>query len=178
MCWLDVIWAPWRSKYIREVSSAKKQNREQRCIFCEAVKKDDNEALILYRGKSCYVMMNLYPYNTGHIMIIPYNHVPSIEYLSSSELLEMMQLVKISIKIIKQALNPDGFNIGINLGRAAGAGIEEHVHMHVVPRWVGDANFMPIIAGVKVLPQDVQETYKILKPYYEEIHANTIFENS
>ncbi|HIC98648.1 MAG TPA: HIT domain-containing protein [Pyrodictiaceae archaeon] len=111
MCWLDVIWAPWRSKYIREVSSVKKQDREQRCIFCEAVKKDDNEALILYRGKSCYVMMNLYPYNTGHIMIIPYKHVPSIEYLSSSELLEMMQLVKISIKIIKQALNPDRFNI-------------------------------------------------------------------
>ena len=178
MCRLDVIWAPWRSKYIKEVSSDKKHNKRQGCIFCEVVKKDDDEALILYRGKSCYVIMNLYPYNTGHVMVIPYKHVPSIEYLSTTELLEMMQLVKISVKIIKRALNPDGFNIGINLGRAAGAGIEEHVHIHVVPRWVGDVNFMPVIAGVKVLPQDVRETYNILKPYYKEVQANTIFEDS
>ena len=163
---------------MKEVSSGKKQSIGQRCVFCEVVKKDDNEALILYRGRSCYVMMNLYPYNTGHVMVIPYRHVPSIEHLSSSELLEMMQLVKVSIKIIKRALNPDGFNIGINLGRAAGAGIEEHVHVHVVPRWIGDANFMPIIASVKVLPQDVRETYKMLKPYYEGVQANAIFESS
>jgi len=177
MCWLNVIWAPWRSKYIKEVTEGK-QDKKQSCIFCEVVKKSDEEALILYRGKSCYVIMNLYPYNTGHIMVIPYRHVPSIEHLDATELLEMMQLVKISIKIIKKALNPDGFNIGINLGRAAGAGVEEHVHIHVVPRWVGDANFMPIVAGVKILPQDVRETYNLLKPYYEEVQANTIFENS
>jgi len=176
MYWLNVIWAPWRSKYVREVSADKKDKR-QGCIFCEAVKKSDEEALILYRGKFCYVIMNLYPYNTGHVMVVPYKHVPSIEHLNSSELLEMMQLVKVTIKIVKRALNPDGFNIGINLGRAAGAGIEEHVHIHVVPRWVGDANFMPVIAGVKVLPQDVRETYSILKPYYEEVQANTIFED-
>ncbi len=162
---LRILWAPWRMAYIR--STVKKAAGEG-CVFCEATGMEDEDALILYRGRRAYVILNKYPYNTGHLMVVPYRHVASLEDLEPDETLEVWALVKASLRALRRAYRPQGFNIGINIGRAAGAGIEEHVHVHVVPRWSGDANFMPVIGGVKVIPQDLASTYKELKPLVEE----------
>ncbi len=162
---LDILWAPWRYSYVKKAA----KSRGGGCLFCEAVKKSDEEALILYRGEKAYIIMNLYPYNTGHLMVAPYRHVAGIEDLDDDELLDLMRLVRLSLKLLRRALSPDGFNIGVNLGRVAGAGIEDHVHIHVVPRWNGDTNFMPVIAGVKVIPQDVRDTYRELRRVLKEI---------
>ena len=161
---LDILFAPWRFKYVASVDKG-----ERRCIFCEALRRSDDEALILARGRHTFVIMNLYPYNTGHVMVAPIRHVASVEDLTDEELLEMGKMIKLSMRAIREALNPHGFNIGVNVGRVAGAGIEDHVHVHVVPRWSGDTNFMPVIAGVKVIPQDVRETYRVLKPYFQKL---------
>lgn len=161
---MPILFAPWRYQYIKSTV----EGTRKACIFCEAVKKPDDESLILYRGKKGYIIMNLYPYNTGHVMVVPYRHVASIEDLTDEEMLEMGILVKIAVRAIRRVYNPHGFNIGINLGRVAGAGVEDHVHIHIVPRWNGDTNFMPVIAGVKVISQDVREAYKMLKPAVEE----------
>lgn len=154
----QILWNPWRYEYIRSTFKPKKK-----CIFCELPKRKDEEAYIVYRGKYSYVVLNAYPYNSGHLLIIPYKHVPLIEDLETDTINEMMKLVVKSIKVLRESFAPDGFNIGINIGRAAGAGIEEHVHIHVVPRWVGDANFMAIIASTKTLPISLQETYRIIR---------------
>ncbi len=132
-------------------------------MLCKLQELSDEESLILYRGRTAYIVMNLYPYNTGHVMITPKRHVASLEELSLEEKLELMLLVEAAIAGIKEVLNPHGFNVGINLGRVAGAGIEEHLHIHVVPRWNGDTNFMPVIAETKVIPQDIRETYRLLR---------------
>ncbi len=164
MTWLKLLYAPWRFRYIKSISDSS----EQTCIFCEAPRKSDEEAFILARGKHSYVIMNLYPYNTGHVMVVPYRHVASLEELKDDEALEIFKFIRISIKVLKEAMKPHGFNIGVNIGRVAGAGIDKHVHVHIVPRWNGDANFMPIIGGVKVISQDIRETYNMLKPLYEK----------
>ncbi|MET1129239.1 MAG: HIT domain-containing protein [Thermoproteota archaeon] len=157
-----MLFAPWRYKYV--TSAASKNSKNRSCVFCEAPEKDEEEALVLYKGKHAYIIMNLYPYNTGHVMIVPYRHVPSIEDLNEEELLEISMLLKAVIIGAKKALKPHGFNVGVNIGKAAGAGIEDHVHVHVVPRWEGDTNFMPVVAETKVIPQDPRDTYKLLKP--------------
>lgn len=161
---MRVLFAPWRFKYISSVDKKK----EEGCIFCEAPKKRDDESLVLVRGRYSYVIMNLYPYNTGHVMVVPYRHVADLAQLTDEEALEMFKLVKLSLEAIRKVYGPHGFNIGVNLGRVAGAGIEDHVHIHIVPRWSGDTNFMPIIANVKVVSQDVRESYKMLKPAFIE----------
>ena len=160
---MDVLMAPWRFTYIKIV------DRMKGCVFCEAPRKSDEESLILARGKYSYVIMNLYPYNTGHVMVVPYRHVADIVELDERELSEMSYFIKISLKALREVYRPHGFNIGVNLGRVAGAGIEEHVHIHIVPRWNGDTNFMPVIAGVKVVSQDVRESYKALKPVFDRL---------
>ncbi len=157
-----ILWNPWRYEYIRK--TLKPSNE---CIFCKLQNMSDDEAYIIYRGKYSYVVLNAYPYNSGHLLIVPYRHVASIEDLNDNELLEMMKLVNKSIKALRKAFTPDGFNIGINLGRAAGAGVAGHVHIHVVPRWVGDSNFMAVIASTKTLPISLAETYKILRENWE-----------
>ena len=162
---MDVLYAPWRYTYIK--STVEKEPRE--CIFCIAPKKPEDESLVLYKGRYSYIIMNLYPYNTGHVMVVPYRHVADIADLTTDELTEMMELVKLSTIVIRKVLKPHGFNIGINIGRVAGAGIDKHVHVHVVPRWNGDTNFMPVIAGVKVISQDVRETYKALREALKEV---------
>ena len=162
--WLRLLYAPWRFTYIKSIS----EKKDHTCIFCEAPKRDDDESLILARGTYSYVIMNLYPYNTGHVMVVPYRHVPSLEDLDESEAAEIFRFIKISMKALREAMNPHGFNIGVNVGRVAGAGIDKHVHVHIVPRWNGDANFMPVIGGVKVISQDVRETYRLLKPIYKK----------
>jgi ATP adenylyltransferase len=157
-----ILWNPWRYEYIKRTLKSSSE-----CIFCKLQNMSDDEAYIIYRGEYSYVVLNAYPYNSGHLLIVPYRHVASIEDLNDNELLEMMKLVNKSIKALRKAFTPDGFNIGINLGRAAGAGVAGHVHIHVVPRWIGDSNFMAVIAATKTLPISLAETYKILRENWE-----------
>ena len=157
------IFAPWRIEYI-------KMEKPEGCIFCILPEeRRDEENLILYRGKHAFVIMNNYPYNPGHVMVAPYRHVANLEDLSNEEWNEIHQLVKIMIGAIRKAMNPHGFNIGINLGRVAGAGVEGHIHVHIVPRWNGDTNFMPVIGDTKVIPQALRDTYAELKKALDEL---------
>jgi len=159
---MERLWSPWRMEYI--VS-----RKGEGCIFCDKMADSDDQAnYILHRGETCYVMLNLYPYNNGHLMVSPYRHVPSLEQLEQNELTEMMLLVNRSLKALREAMYPNGFNIGINIGKAAGAGIEGHVHIHVVPRWHGDTNFMPTLSRTRVIPELLEETYRKLKAVWEE----------
>ncbi|ASA77270.1 HIT domain-containing protein [Thermococcus sp. 5-4] len=164
---MKIMWAPWRIEYIRSP-------KHDGCIFCDFPKENrDKERLILYRGKHCFIIMNNYPYNPGHVMIAPYRHVGRWEDLTDYELLEMMQLSQLMIKALKKTMNPQGFNMGVNLGRVAGAGIDDHVHLHIVPRWNGDTNFMPVIADTKVIPESLEEAYEELKAAIDEIVEET-----
>ncbi len=138
-------------------------------MFCKLEKLSDDEAFIVYRGKYCFVVLNAFPYNSGHIMIIPYRHIGSIEEMSRGEEEEAWSLVKTAVAVLKRKLRADGVNIGINIGRAAGAGVEGHIHIHVVPRWIGDSNFLPVIDRAKSLPVSLRETYMILKEGFAEI---------
>jgi len=138
--------------------------KPEECILCETPEQN-SDALnhILYRGGKNFVIMNRYPYNPGHLMIVPYRHIASLEELTDEELYEHFDIVSRSIKVLRQAFNPAGFNLGINIGKVAGAGIEDHIHTHIVPRWQGDTNFMPVIADVRVVPEALAETYQKLK---------------
>jgi ATP adenylyltransferase len=154
------LWAPWRLEYIKGPSP-------EECIFCsKPAAGDDRASLILARGEHCFVMLNAFPYNNGHLMVSPYEHVPSIEELDEPTLLELMQLTRRSLAALREGYSPEGFNIGINQGKAAGAGIEEHVHQHVVPRWGGDTNFMPVIGDTRVLPQSLDDSWATLSPLF------------
>ncbi|ACS33425.1 HIT family protein [Thermococcus gammatolerans] len=160
---MKILWAPWRIEYIRSP-------KHKGCIFCDFPRENrDRERLILYRGEHSFVIMNNYPYNPGHVMIAPYRHIGRWEDLRDEELLEIMKLSQLMIRAIKKAMNPDGFNMGVNLGRVAGAGIDDHVHLHIVPRWNGDTNFMPVIADTKVIPESLQEAYDELKKAIGEV---------
>ncbi|MCG2676001.1 HIT domain-containing protein [bacterium] len=155
---MDIIWAPWRMKYIMG-------EKEKNCLFCRVAKeKKDEKNYLLFRGQKCFIILNTFPYNNGHLMVAPYRHLANLEDLNTEELSELMGLVSKSVGWLKEALKPEGFNIGMNLGKIAGAGIEDHLHIHVVPRWSGDSNFMPTIAQVKVIPELLKDTYrKLLK---------------
>jgi ATP adenylyltransferase len=156
------LWSPWRLEYILS-------EKGERCIFCDKIAADDDQAnYILCRGKKCYVMLNLYPYNNGHLMVIPYQHVPSPEQLNEDALTEMMLMVSKSLEALRRAMHPDGFNVGINIGKAAGAGIEGHVHIHIVPRWRADTNFMPVFSNTRVIPEFIDDTYRKLKAAWEK----------
>ena len=133
-------------------------SKEKGCFLCEMLTKDsDAENLILERGKTCFMMMNRYPYNNGHLMVCPLRHVDSLEAMTADERAEMMALTSRSVTLLQKVMKPDGFNIGINLGEAAGAGLKDHIHMHIVPRWNGDTNFMPVLGKTKVIPQALHE---------------------
>lgn len=135
-------------------------DKEQKCIFCELPKQDrDRENLILYRSSHSFVMMNRYPYNNGHIMVVPYLHVPALDGLGDEILLDFMKVTGHSIASIRKAFMPEGFNIGINIGKIAGAGMEDHMHLHMVPRWAGDTSFMTVFDEVRVIPEHVMNTY-------------------
>lgn len=151
------LWAPWRIRYIT-------RDKKGECIFCrKVVEGKDEENYILLRGETCFVILNTYPYNNGHLMVVPYRHIASIEKMSLKETSEMMELTGRMVKVLKEAMQPEGFNIGMNMGKAAGAGIEEHIHMHIVPRWGGDYNFMPLLSDTKVIPEALEESYRKLK---------------
>ena len=154
---MEQIWAPWRIAYIQ-------MEKPEGCVLCEKPgQKNDAVNHILYRGEKNFVIMNSYPYNPGHLMIVPYRHVANLEELTDEELHEHFQIVSRSIKLLRRVFDPGGFNVGINMGRVAGAGIDTHVHTHVVPRWQGDTNFMPVISEVRIVPEALAETYEKLK---------------
>jgi ATP adenylyltransferase len=158
----DIMWAPWRMSYIAAVHDHKIENPA--CVFCRLPTLDnDAETYILGRGEHCFVVMNVYPYNNGHLMIVPYAHVDAITGLEEDTTTEMMRLLRRSQTVLTEAMNPHGFNVGINQGGAAGAGIADHVHLHLVPRWVGDTNFMPVMGNVRVIPQHLDDTYAMLR---------------
>lgn len=158
------LFCPWRIKYITS-------EKEKECIFCKKPSENrDEENLILLRGKFNFIILNLYPYNNGHLMIVPYEHTNDITKLSVEVLTEMMELLQMSVDALKETMKPHGFNIGFNIGEVAGAGIAEHLHMHVVPRWNGDTNFMFVLGETKVIPEDLQSTYRKLRPVLEKLY--------
>ncbi len=155
---MKVLWAPWRMAYIRQ------SPKPSQCIFCVKAKASrDRENLLLHRGQHGFVMMNLFPYNSGHLLVAPYAHVNSIEWLSDESALDLMRLTNLSLRVLRAQIKPDGFNVGVNLGRVSGAGVEGHVHLHIVPRWDGDTNFMPLFSETRVMPEHLDVTYRKLK---------------
>ena len=158
---MERLWRPWRMAYI------KGDERQSTCFLCDAASAPpdkDDDLLVLARGDHAFVIMNIYPYNTGHLMIAPYRHIGELDDLEHPEFDEIWQWTRRSVKALRDAFEPHGFNIGINLGEAAGAGVPGHFHLHIVPRWGGDTNFMPVVGDTKVLPEMLQETYGRLRP--------------
>ncbi|MDH3345888.1 MAG: HIT domain-containing protein [Kiritimatiellaceae bacterium] len=154
------IWAPWRIEYILA-------DKKGGCFLCRIFDKDrDRDNLVLKRGKTCAVVMNRYPYTSGHLMTTPYRHIEHLKDMTPEERIEMTDLTIEAVEILKIELNPDGLNLGYNLGEAAGAGLKDHIHQHIVPRWVGDTNFMPVLSGSRVMPQALMEQYDVLKPLF------------
>ena len=151
---MNHIWSPWRMEYIEN------NEKEDGCIFCNAqAKADGPENLIAYRGTLAYVILNRYPYTSGHLMVVPFDHKANLEELDSATRAEMMELTSQSMTVLRNVYNPQAFNMGANIGEAAGAGVKEHVHIHVVPRWRGDTNFMSSLADTRVLPELLEDTY-------------------
>jgi len=156
--------APWRADYVKKVSGIKE------CVFCLTQKSDnDKDVHILYRGRYNFIMLNKYPYNSGHLMIAPFSHCDSIEKADKYSSDEMMDLVKSTLSILREHYNPQGFNTGMNIGRSSGAGVESHYHLHIIPRWIGDSSFMPIIGKTKMVIEDLDTTYSDLKPIFTRI---------
>jgi ATP adenylyltransferase len=163
------LWAPWRMAYI-----GADNKQDEGCIFCAKPREErDEENLLLYRSEYCFVLMNLYPYNNGHLMIAPYVHVPTITELSPATLTDIMQTAQRCLAALGQALHPQGYNMGINQGAIAGAGITDHMHFHIVPRWNGDTNFMPVLADTKVMPDYLKTTYHQIRPYLDQMQPAT-----
>ena len=165
---MEKLWSPWRSKYIE---SFKSDEDKSKCIFCQMVdlNPDDKDNLLIHQGKLAFIVLNLYPYNNGHLMIVPKHHTNDFPGLTKDELAECMELLQKSEIALRKVMSPHGFNIGANIGRVSGAGIEEHIHLHIVPRWNGDTNFMPVIGEVKVISQDLLETKLKLIEVFKEI---------
>jgi ATP adenylyltransferase len=161
---MERLWSPWRLAYVTGSKST------SGCVFCEAVPPNAaHEHLVLARGRACYVILNLYPYNNGHVMVVPNRHVGSFAEATPDELTELMHLTRDAEIALNEAYQPQGINVGVNLGRAAGAGILEHVHIHLVPRWIGDTNFMPVIGSVRVLPEELSDSAKRLRPVFHRL---------
>lgn len=160
---MQQLWAPWRLQYVINTGE------DEGCIFCTKPKQDnDRDNLILYRSNHAFIIMNLYPYNNGHLMIVPYQHAQDLDGIADDVLTELITLTRKAQNIMKQVFAAQGFNIGINVGKAAGAGIDEHIHIHIVPRWTGDTNFMPVLGDIKVIPQHIWAAYDLLLPFFRE----------
>lgn len=165
---MDILWTPWRYEYIK-AGEGKKSPKNNSCVFCALIaddKRRDAEKFILHRGAFNFVVLNIYPYISGHLMIVPYAHVGDLDAAAKEITDEMMDLTKHSQSALRQVYQPHGFNIGMNLGQAAGAGVAAHIHLHVLPRWFGDANFMTTIGETRVIPEDLQTTYEKILPHF------------
>jgi ATP adenylyltransferase len=157
---MDYIWTPWRYQYMKEAAGGK----QVECIFCDAAeRKDDAESLVVYRGSRTFVILNRYPYTSGHVMVVPYAHVADLESCEPGALEEMMALARRVESAFRENYRPDGMNLGMNLGRAAGAGVAGHIHMHVLPRWFGDSNFMTVTGETRVHPEELKTTYERMR---------------
>ena len=165
---MERLWAPWRMKYISGASA--KAYPEGACVLClKWQERDDTQNLVLYRGTIGYIMMNLFPYTNGHLMVVPVRHTADLMALSEAEQVEMFGLSRKGVEALTRAMNPHGFNIGMNLGQVAGAGIADHLHLHIVPRWNGDTNFMPVLGETRVISEGLAETYQKLSRALEEM---------
>jgi ATP adenylyltransferase len=161
---MDYLWTPWRYRYVSDAG------KDDRCIFCEALAAEDDQAtLIIERGAKNFVILNCFPYTSGHLMIVPYAHVPDLVSADAGTLAEMMHIAQRAQKALAKTYHPEGFNLGVNLGRAAGAGITGHLHMHVLPRWAGDANFMTVTGETRVEPEELSTTYARLRAALAEV---------
>jgi len=155
---MEHLWTPWRSTYMQQ----KKDKSE--CLFCEAARSSaDEKTLVVFRGELAFVILNRYPYTSGHVMVAPYVHVPRLSRVDEKTSAEMIQLARRAESVLERVYHPDGLNLGMNLGEAAGAGVEQHIHMHVLPRWQGDANFMTTVGGTRVIPESLDDTYAKVK---------------
>jgi ATP adenylyltransferase len=168
---MERLWSPWRLAYVTSTSS-----KPDGCIFCDVSAPvegssgdPERDSLVLIHGRNCYVILNLYPYNNGHLMVVPRRHIGSLASATTDELSELMQFTRDAEVAITEAYQPQGINVGINLGRPAGAGIVDHVHVHLVPRWTGDTNFMSVVGNTRVLPEDMGETAMRLRPIFERL---------
>ena len=161
---MKTMWAPWRMEYILG-------GKDEGCIFCRALSDQDN--LTLFKGKVTMVVMNKYPYINGHLLVAPTRHLSLLEQLRKNEMGDLLETVEKSVGILKKVMNPDGFNVGLNLGKVAGAGVEEHLHFHIVPRWFGDTNALTVFADVRVIPEHLQATFNNLKPHFDKIKLTT-----
>lgn len=160
---MEYISAPWREEYVKNIY------KMTGCIFCRALKlKNDRKAYILYRGTHNFIMLNKFPYTPGHLIIAPYRHIASFERAKKEITDEMTDILKLSLKVLKKKYHPHGFNTGMNLGNSAGAGVADHYHLHVIPRWVGDSNFMPLVGKTKVTLEDLNTTYDRLLPVFQK----------
>jgi ATP adenylyltransferase len=157
---MDHLWSPWRMQYVTGGTG------RTGCIFCAATTDEGQAALVLHRGSTAYVILNLFPYNNGHLMVVPYRHIASLVEATADELLELISLTRASEHVLRDAYEPQGLNVGLNLGKAAGAGVADHLHIHLVPRWTGDTNFMTTIGGSRVLPETLDATAARLRPLF------------
>ena len=160
---MDTLWSPWRYRYVS------RQSPTPGCVFCRIASSvdEDETSLVVYRGQHVYIVLNRFPYSTGHLMIVPFAHVPDLASLEDACLLEMMQLARRAEQALRLTYQPGGFNLGLNLGECAGAGIAAHLHLHILPRWTGDANFMTTIGETRVIPEDLAETWRKLRPCFK-----------
>jgi len=158
------IWAPWRLEYVKDAA----KDVEDECIFCAKPADEDDEAnLIVHRGGRCFVILNKYPYTNGHLMVAPFEHLATIQELDAATVGELMALAQRAMSVLEDEYSPHGYNVGFNQGRVAGAGVEHHIHLHVVPRWGGDTNFMPVIADTRVMAQTLEQTYAALRGRFD-----------
>jgi len=159
---MKVVWAPWRMEYVGSGQA------NEGCIFCPGHDRNqDEKKLILYRGEWSIVLMNRFPYSNGHLLLAPLRHVSSFDSLSPDEKLDLLNMVERSVSVLKEVMDPAGFNIGMNLGKVAGAGVEDHMHFHIVPRWSGDTNYMTVLGEVRIIPEHIQATYEKLLPFFK-----------
>lgn len=166
---MKVLWAPWRMEYITS------DETKGECIFCPGSdRSQDENRLILFIGKLSIVVMNKFPYINGHLLVAPIRHISTLDGLLTEEKLNLIEMVEKSITILKETMNPTGFNVGLNLGRVAGAGVEDHMHFHIVPRWEGDTNFMSVFGDVRVIPEHIKGTYQKLLPFFKKLENNKI----
>jgi ATP adenylyltransferase len=159
---MDYLWSPWRLEYVIS-------DKPVACVFCKAPDPSQSDPLIVHRGQLAYVVLNLYPYNNGHLMVVPYRHESTLAGLTRDEMNEVGALTQLAERVLREAYKLEGINVGVNLGSPAGAGIEQHVHLHLVPRWNGDTNFMTVVGQTRVLPEDIRMTAARLKPVFERL---------
>ncbi len=164
---MERMWSPWRSQYI---DAFKEKKGDEGCVFCSATKEnmEYENSLVIYKGKNVFTIMNLYPYNNGHLMVVPNRHISKINEITTDEFAEITKQISFATEALTQLYSPQGFNIGANIGKAAGAGIDTHIHFHIIPRWNGDTNFMPVVGEVKVISHDLINTRNDLRNIYKD----------